>query len=107
MHNKATIEWLSKGIGTAKVIAQFSDRDIPELTRLWETTLDGREQNLLKSVLNLLLQKGVAFLEIENVEYYGGDTWKFTKALNVTKDSTSDQVVKQQRQNRKALISKE
>jgi hypothetical protein len=106
MHNKATINWLSQGIGSAKVIAQFTDSDITALTELWEKTLDGREKDLLKNILNKLLTKGVAFLEIENVEYYGGDTWKFMRNSNATKASTSSQQAKQQRQNRKALISK-
>jgi hypothetical protein len=88
MHNKATIEWLNKGIGTAKVIVQFTDKDIPELTKVWETTLDGREKNLLKNTLNLLMQKSVAFLEIENVEYTGESTWKFQKISKGTKANT-------------------
>jgi hypothetical protein len=79
MHNKATLDWLNKGIGTAKVIMQFTDKDIPELTKLWETTLDGREHNLLKNVLSMLMQKGVAFLEIENVDYCEDGSWKFKK----------------------------
>ena len=88
MHNRATINWLGKGIGTAKVIVQFTDRDIPELTILWEKTLDGREKNLLKNTLNMLVTKGVAFLEVENVEYIGEDTWKFKKISNATRVNT-------------------
>lgn len=88
MHNRATINWLEKGIGTAKVIVQFTDRDIPELTKLWEKTLDGREKNLLKNTLNMLVTKGVAFLEIENVEYIGEGTWKFRKISKGTKANT-------------------
>jgi hypothetical protein len=91
MHNKITLNWLSQGIGTAKVIAQFTESDIPALTRLWETSLVGREQDLLKSTLNLLLAKGVAFLEIENVDYSGGDTWKSMKSLNAMRGNTSNQ----------------
>jgi hypothetical protein len=95
MHNKVTLNWISQGIGSAKVIAQFTEADIPALTKIWETTEDSREKNLLRSTLNLLVSKGVAFLEIESVDYIGGDSWKFTKHLNVMKGNTSDQPIKQ------------
>lgn len=105
MHNRSTLNWLSQGIGTAKVVAQFTDKDIPQLTKLWETTLDGRERDLLKRTLNMLVTKGVAFLEIENVEYYGGASWKFVKDSNVTKDSTLNQPSIQQPKRRARATS--
>jgi len=82
MKNKVAINWNIQGIGSAKSILQFTDKDIDDLKRVWENTTDPHEQNLLKNTLALLSSKGIAYLEMEEIEYCGDGVWKTKKSTN-------------------------
>lgn len=87
MKNKLALNWLLQGNGTAEVIVRFTDSDIPALKAVWENTLDGREKELAKQTLQLLAIQGAAYIELQTVEYYGGNKWEKKRVLTDLKDS--------------------
>jgi hypothetical protein len=82
MKNKPALNWLIQGIGSAKAIIQFTEKDTEDLKKIWENTIDPHEKNLLKNTLNLLTSNGTAYLEVEQIEYYGDGVWKVKKPIN-------------------------
>lgn len=76
--NVILTNWVSQGIGKPRVVLQLNMDDEPALKAIFENTLDAVEKTKAKNVLAHLVKDGTAYLDIEEVGYYGKGLWKKT-----------------------------
>lgn len=74
--NAILTNWIGQGIGTPRVVLQLNTEDEPALKAIFENTLDAVEKTKAKHVLAKLVNDGTAYLDIEEVQYFGKGQWK-------------------------------